>query len=98
MAQLTAQAVKWAELWASQDDRWDIHMAGLDLCDMEVWDLLTAKEIRDAARSFKKRTTAVEGWHPRHFGWLSDVLFNAVSRMWHVCETQMVWPKQEEAR
>ncbi len=77
------QVVKWAELWAAQADMWDIHKAGLDLSNMEVWDFLTAKEIRDAARSSKKRTTAVEGWHPRHFGGLSDSLLDAVSRMWH---------------
>ena len=96
VAQLTAQAVKWASLWASQEDKWDINLAGIDLGVMEEWDLLTAKEIRDAARSFKKRTTAVEGWHPRHFGWLSDDMLNALSRLWHVCETQLVWPSQEE--
>ena len=96
VAQLRAQASKWAELWAAQPDKWDIHNSGLDLGDLGTPEMLTAKQIRDAARSFKKRTTAVEGWHPRHFGWLSDALLDAVSRMWQVCEIQLVWPQQEE--
>ena len=96
VAQLRAQASKWAELWVAQPNKWDIHSSGLDLGDLGTPDMLTAKHFRDAARSFKKRTTAVEGWHPRHFGWLSDALLDAVSRMWQVCEIQLVWPQQEE--
>ena len=95
VAQLKAQAGKWAELWAAQPDRWDIFGAGLDLGDVGMPDILTAKQIRDSARSFKKRTTAVEEWHPSHFGWLSDAMLDAVSLMWHVCEVQLVWPRQE---
>ena len=40
VAQLRAQAVKWAELWAAQADRWDIHKAGLDLSNMECGQVL----------------------------------------------------------
>ena len=50
VAQLRAQASKWAELWAAQPNKWDIHNSGLDLSNMGVPDLLSAKQIRDAAR------------------------------------------------
>ncbi len=60
MAQLKAQATKWQELWAGQQEKWDIFGLGLDLADVAAPGILTAKEIRDSAKSFKKRTTAVE--------------------------------------
>jgi hypothetical protein len=96
IAQLKAQADKWETLWSSTKEKWQFLDQDLDLSGIKAPARLSVKSIRDAARSFKKRTTAVEGWHPRHFGWLSDELLDVLSMMWHVCEVQLVWPKQEE--
>ncbi len=73
----------------------NIRQDGIDLDGVEVPDIFKAKEIRQAAKSFKKRTTAVEGRHPRHFGWLSDELLDAIGLTWHVCEVRMTWPTEE---
>ena len=69
---------------------------GLDFDGIKFPVRMEVKEIRDSSKSFKKRTTAVEGWHPRHFSWLSDPMLESLSAMWYVCELQLVWPEQEE--
>ncbi len=75
VAQLRAQANTWQDLWVEADDMWDIRKSNLPFDYIAL-----------PAKIFKKRTTAAEGWHPRHFGWLSDELFDAFGRMLHVCE------------
>ena len=54
-------------------------------------------EIKEAAKSFKVRTTLVEGWHPRHFGMMSDSLLTCLGHIWHMCEVAQYWPDCEAA-
>ncbi len=96
MAQLRNQAAKWQELWAGQQEKWSIFEQGFDLEVIRAPEILKAKDIRLASKTFKKRATAVEGWHPRHFGWMTDELLDAIGIMWHICDVQLVWPRQEE--
>ncbi len=80
VAQLKVQADKWAGLWHEGMAEWDIRQAGTAVGGVPIEAPLTAEELRSASKSFKKRTTSVEGWRPRHFAGLSDVLLGALGK------------------
>ena len=94
---LHAQTDKWAKLWQEQSHSWDLWQAELPIQGTMVRPAVTPVEIREASKSFKVRTTLVEGWHPRHFGMMSDSLLTRLGHIWHMCEVAQYWPECEAA-
>ena len=48
--------------------------------------------IQDASRSFKVVIAIVEGWHPRHFGLLSEGALRALANILNVIELFGIFP------
>ena len=48
--------------------------------------------IQDASRSFKEVTAIVDGWHPRHFGLLSEGALRALANILNVIELLGIFP------
>jgi ribonuclease HI len=48
--------------------------------------------IRQVAASFKLRTAAIDGWHPRHFAHLSDASLRGLAALFHIVELMGAWP------
>ena len=63
VAQLTAQAARWEASWAT-DQPWDRVSGAATAVGIRISDRVSPSQIRNAARTFHRRTTAVEGWHP----------------------------------
>ena len=76
---LSAQAAveeeckEWEAIWTTaspEEPLW--HHAAAATEDEKLEDI-TAAAVREACRAFKPSTgLGVEGWHPRHWSWLSD--------------------------
>ncbi len=98
VALLQRQADKWASVWEANNHTgaWDIRTCGADLSNLDLPEPITAKQIRESSRSFKVKTTAVEGWHPRSFAQFSDELLGALADIWSLAECWLKWPKAEE--
>ena len=47
---------------------------------------VSAEGLRQASKAFKKRTCAVDGWHPRHYSLLSDGALSCLGWLPHMCE------------
>ncbi len=57
--------------------------------------LLTAEELRRAAKSFRERTAQTfDGFHPRHLGDLSDGALDALAHILQAMEVCGRWPRQ----
>ena len=95
VALLKGQSDKWATLWTDGQGVWSPWHMGMALGGTRVDLPLSAAEIRAAAKSFKLRTTAVEGWHPRHFAALPDESLTGLGLLWHLFEVAVWWPDSE---
>ena len=58
-------------------------------------DRLTPTEIRHASAAFAVATSdSADGFHPRHFGWLSDAVLACWAELWALTEEFGVLPDQ----
>ena len=95
VALLDSQAAKWGSIWQTGRSAWDVRKAGLQVGGLEAGETLKAAELRNAAKSFKKKTTAVEGWHPRHLAAFSDDLLDRLGEIFKLFEVAVWWPSSE---
>ena len=95
VALLEGQAEKWSAIWQAGRSAWDVRQAGISVGGLDVGAALTASDLRKAAKSFKKKTTAVEGWHPRHLAAFSDELLELLGGILRLFEVAVWWPSSE---
>ncbi len=63
--------------------------------DVSELPILSAEQLREAARSFKERTSITfDGFHPRHLGDLSDDALCALAYIFQATEVCGRWPRQ----
>ncbi len=68
---------------------------GVDFEDIVVPAVISSKDIRQASKTSRSRTIAVEGWPPRHSSWLSGEMLEASALMRPVCKSHVICPSQE---
>ena len=90
-AKLSCEVGKWKELWGA---------GGAECCpDLDAWDevprraRMSSALLREVSSSFKANTAAVDGYHPRHFSWLSCETLEVVGRFFEVFEAMGDFPK-----
>ena len=86
----------WAKWWKAVEEKpgtsmFDYHeYKGLDLPNT-----IGVDQFRKAAGSFKVVTSCSDGWHPRHFGHLSDAATRCLGMLWTLFEWTGKWPESE---
>jgi len=68
LEKLDAERANYEKLWQGDTQYQELAEWG----ELEKLEPLTAERLRHAASRFKFHTSAVDGWHPKHFAWLSD--------------------------
>ena len=56
-----------------------------------------SQQIKEVSKSFGRSTTAIDGWHPRHFGQLSEKCLTALAQLFQSFEEGPFWPKQQQS-
>ena len=92
MQVMKAQWEKWAKLWGHKMQQGQGAWARMEpMAPIEV------KDIRAAAKSFRQGTCAIDGWHPRVFGLLSESCLEALAGLFGEMETWGWWPATEQS-
>ena len=58
--------------------------------------LKTITQLRETAKSFKNKTTKVDGWHPKQFGYLSDKALTTLSILFGLYEKTGIWAEHQQ--
>ena len=84
----------WAKLWKEgapppQTNPWPV--------DLGTLPPMSGTQLRAVSQSFSRTTTAIDGWHPRHFGQLSEKCLTALAQLFQSFEAGPFWPKQQQS-
>ena len=63
-----------------------------DLSRIPLLPRIQTDTIISASKSFKRRTTAIDGWHPRHYSLLDDNALDALASLFVLCEASGRFP------
>ncbi len=89
-ALLDEQRRKYGRMWRPADGPYTYHWNNVDELP-----LITPDEMREASRSFKRRTARTyDGFHPRHFAELSDGALRTLALIFQAVEITGRWPRQ----
>ena len=90
----------WKGIWKASEanERWEPEDQGFEDWMHEgpsaLLPLLQVEDLRKAAQSFKLRTCATDGWHPRHYGLLCDDALAVLARVLWLVELFGDFPKK----
>ena len=62
--------------------------------DYELEEALTGEDIRRTSASFKKRTSVVDGVHPKQISWMSEEAWEASARFMSLVEAAGDYPQK----
>ncbi|CAK0842652.1 unnamed protein product, partial [Prorocentrum cordatum] len=88
---LKSEASGWAELWHAGSEATDSLFEGV----CQPLPMVSIDQIRSTAAAFKATTAqAVDGFHMRHYSWLSDSALAVVSLLFAIFESLSSLPRQ----
>jgi hypothetical protein len=82
----------WADHWGEGMPAHEEHAEAWRQWNVPTLGAYSPAVIRQVAASFKLRTAAIDGWHPRHFARLSDASLRGLAALFHIVELMGAWP------